>query len=98
MSLQLIKIEEGLCSGEVLFHEFGKFSCHYFYTLNNKNTTCNRFTAVFPAYAGGVGRRLPIAVSSIINCHGRYLDALPGTNLFCQGRTYKATSGSSLTS
>ena len=26
MCLQLVKIEEGLCSGEVLFHEYGKFS------------------------------------------------------------------------
>lgn len=28
MRLQLVKIEEGLCSGEVLFHEFGKIKIY----------------------------------------------------------------------
>ena len=33
MSLQLIKIEEGLCTGEVLFHEYGSylFMSHFFF-------------------------------------------------------------------
>jgi hypothetical protein len=34
MSLQLIKIEEGMCTGEVLFHEFGNyFPLHHLWLI-----------------------------------------------------------------
>lgn len=37
MCLQLVKIEEGLCSGEVLFHEFGEIKIYISFVENQES-------------------------------------------------------------